>query len=386
MTMLTYSCFLPICDSFYQSRGGVYGVDEYAEASADTNAYTYGLNTDVSSQVYCGPFLIRTFTPDAEIVLVANENYYNKDQVNIDTIRWVHDSGEDPVAYYNDAVKGTYPAAALSQASGTLDLAKEDGNFDKYSYVTDTTSTTYFGGLNLNRGTFGLENGACASAKTDDQKIDTFLALNNKDFRKAVQFAFDKGTYNAVQRGEDLKYTNLRNMYTHPEFVKLSEDVELDGHTFAANTQYGELVQYFLDEMGSPIKVADGQDGWFHPEEAKAAFEAAKPDLEAKGVTFPVHIEVVYYSAATINTAQAQAYKKSIEDTLGAENVVVDLVEATTDEDFYACGYRAANGEAGCFDMFYGSGWGPDFGDPCTYLDTFLGYGKGYMTKVIGLF
>jgi ABC-type oligopeptide transport system substrate-binding subunit len=36
--------------------------------------------------------------------------------------------------------------------------------------------------------------------------------------------------------------------------------------------------------------------------------------------------------------------------------------------------------------MFYGSGWGPDYGDPSTYLDTFQGEGAGYMTKVIGLF
>ena len=361
-------------------------MDEYAAASADANTYTFGNSSDVASQVYCGPFLIRTYTPDSEIVLVANENYWNKDAVTLEKIRWVHDSGEDPVAYYNDAVNGTYPAAALRQAAGTLDLAKQDGNFDKYAYITDTTSTSYFGGLNLNRGTFALENGACASAKTDDQKIDTFLALNNKDFRQAVQFAFDKSTQNAVIQGEDLKDKNLRNMYTSPEFVKLSADVEVDGHTFEANTQYGELVQYFLDEMGSPIKVADGQDGWFHPEEAKAAFEKAKPALDNMGITFPVHIEVVYYSAAPNQVAQAQAYKKSVEDTLGAENVVIDLVEATTDTDYYACGYRASNGEAGCFDMFYGSGWGPDYGDPSTYLDTFLGYGKGYMCKVIGLF
>jgi len=384
MTMLTYSCFLPICDSFYQSRGGVYGVDEYAAASADTNAYTYGLNTDVSSQVYCGPFLIRTFTPDAEIVLVKNENYYAVDKVNVDTLRWIHDSGEDPVALYNDAVKGTYPATALSQSAGTLDLAKKDGNFDKYAYITDTNSTTYFGGLNLNRGTYALENGACASTQTEQQKIDTHTALNNKNFRTALQFAFDKATQNAVVRGEDLKYTNLRNMYTSPEFVKLENDVTVDGKTYEAGTQYGELVQSFLDDMGSPIKVADGQDGWFHPEEAKAALEAAKAELT--DVTFPIQIDVVYYSAAPNQVAQAQAYKKSIEDTLGADNVVVNLIEATTDEDFYACGYRAANGEAGNFDMFYGSGWGPDYGDPYTYLATFLGYGAGYMTKVVGLF
>ena len=173
-------------------------------------------------------------------------------------------------------------------------------------------------------------------------------------------------------------------MYTSPEFVKLENDVTVDGKTYAAGTQYGELVQSFLDDMGSPIKVADGQDGWFHPEEAKAALEAAKAELT--DVTFPIQIDVVYYSAAPNQVAQAQAYKKSVEDTLGADNVVVNLIEATTDEDYYACGYRAANGEAGNFDMFYGSGWGPDYGDPYTYLATFLGYGAGYMTKVVGLF
>ena len=64
----------------------------------------------------------------------------------------------------------------------------------------------------------------------------------------------------------------------------------------------------------------------------------------------------------------------------------MNLVEATTPDDFYATGYRAPDGISADYDMFYGSGWGPDFGDPCSYLDTFKGEGAGYMTKVIGLF
>jgi len=75
-----------------------------------------------------------------------------------------------------------------------------------------------------------------------------------------------------------------------------------------------------------------------------------------------------------------------MEENLGTENVVINLIEATTPEDYYASGYRASNGEAGNFDFFQGSGWGPDYGDPSTYLDTFLGEGAGYMTKVIGLY
>ena len=36
--------------------------------------------------------------------------------------------------------------------------------------------------------------------------------------------------------------------------------------------------------------------------------------------------------------------------------------------------------------MYDLSGWGPDYLDPSTYLDTFLPDGNGFMTKCIGLF
>jgi len=32
------------------------------------------------------------------------------------------------------------------------------------------------------------------------------------------------------------------------------------------------------------------------------------------------------------------------------------------------------------------SGWGPDYGDPQTYLDTFLPDYAGYMVKCTGIF
>ena len=385
LTMLTYSCFLPICDSFYQAHGGVYGVEEYAEAMADSTTYTFGKADDVSSQVYCGPFLLQKLNDQSEILVVKNPNYYDAETTTLDSIKWVYDDGSNPDALYNDTVAGTYAGITLGAANGLLDKAKEDGNFDKYAYISETTSTTYFGGLNLNRGTFELESGACKSPKTEQQKIDTNTAMQNKNFRKAVLYSFDKATQNAVSRGEELKNTNLRNMYTHPEFVKLENDTTVDGDTFAAGTFYGEIVQFYLDKMGCEVQVADQQDGWYHPEEAVKYFEAAKEEL-GDSVSYPIQIDVVYLSSSDTNTAMAAAFKESIEGVLGAENVQVNMIEATTTDDYYASGYRAPNGEAGNFDMFYGSGWGPDYGDPSTYLDTMLGEGAGYMTKVIGLF
>jgi len=385
LTMLTYSCFAPICESFYVAHGGVFGITEYAEASADTVKYTYGKATDVSSQVYNGAFILQQLVDTSVIKVVKNPNYYDPKSVKLNSITWIYDNGENPTQYYKDVCDGVYAGTGLTEASGTLALAKADGNYEKYAYISETTSTSYFGGLNLNRGTFALESGAVKSPKTEQQKIDTNTALQNKNFRKALQHAFDKGTQNATSRGEDLKYTNLRNMYTHPEFVQLSGDVTVDGKTFKAGTMYGEIVQYYCDQLGCKIKVADQIDGWYNPTAAKEYLAAAKKELGST-VTYPIYIDVVYYSAAAADTAQAQAYKQVIENCLGKENVVVNLVESTTSADFYACGYRASTGEAGNYDMFYGSGWGPDYGDPSTYLDTFLGNGAGYMTKVIGLF
>ena len=389
MTMLTYSIFLPICDSFYQSRGGVYGIDEYAERSQDTSVYTFGMNTDVSSQVYCGPFLLQKLETASEILVVKNPNYYKADEVTLNSIKWVYDDGSNPTAMYNDCVNGVYSSIALTAASGLLAIAQEDGNFDKYAIITDTTSTSYFGGLNLNRGTFALESGACTSPKIEDDnaKIDTTLALRNKNFRLAMQYSFDKAAYNAVANGEDLKLNSLRNMYTAPDFVFLSADTAAaDGHVFTANTSYGDLVQYFVtNKYNMPIDVHDGVNGWYHPEEAKACLEQAKAEL-GDAVNWPIQIDVVYLDTSVNNTNQAQVYKQVIEATLGTENVIVNLIAASTTQDFYACGYRARNGQAGNYDMFYGSGWGPDWGDPNTYLDTFRGNNAGYMTKVIGLF
>lgn len=386
LTMLTYSCFLPICTSFYEAHGGVFGVEEYAAASADTNTYTFGNSDDVASQVYCGAFLLQKLLKDSEIVINANPNYYDKENVNLKTVRWVYDNGENPDALYNDALNGTYIGVNLTVASGLLEKAKADGNFDKYAHVTETESTTYFGGLNVNRGTYALESGTVASKETEQQKIDTHTALMNKNFRKALVHGYDKSAYNAVTASEDLKLTSLRNMYTHPQFVKLENDTtDKDGHTFPAGTFYGDMVQYYLDQLGETINVQDGVNGWYDQAAALSYLDAAKQEL-GDSVTWPINIDVVYYSASDTQVAQANTFKTVMEETLGTENVVINLVEATTPEDYYASGYRASNGEAGNFDFFQGSGWGPDYGDPSTYLDTFLGEGAGYMTKVIGLY
>jgi len=392
-TRLTYSCFMPMNAEFFASKGGKFGVEEFKKASASAD-YKYGNIADRNNMVYNGVYLPTKLVDQDEIVYSLNADYSNYTVApTTKTLKWIYDSGENPDASYDAAIKGDYNGVALTAASGLLDKAKADGNFAKYGYQADTNATTFFGGFNVNRGTF--ETGSVKSDKSESQKIYTHRAMQNKNFRLALQHAWDRVTWNAVSVGEDAAKDNLRNIYTAPEFVSLTEAVTLDkddyaflseDKTFNKGTFYGDLVEFFLkNEFKRDVTVKDGQDGWYNPELAKDYFESFKEEM-GENMSYPIVIDVEYYGASKNQTAQAQAFKKSYEDALGKDNVQVNLMAAATTDDYYAAGYRAANGEKANFDVFYGSGWGPDYGDPSTYLDTFQGDGAGYMCKVIGLF
>jgi peptide/nickel transport system substrate-binding protein/oligopeptide transport system substrate-binding protein len=387
-TRLSYSCFMPMNRAYFLAKGGAFGIEAFKTASTSAN-YKYGLVSDRTSVVYNGPYTPSRLVDGTIIEYKLNNNYPGAEEISSKTLKWIYDAGENPTAYYQFAQDGDINGCGLGAASGLLDKAKGDGTFAKYAYIADTNAVTYFGGFNTNRGTF--ETGSVKSEQSEAEKEFTHRAMNNKNFRMALQHGWDRASWNAVSTGEELAAKNLRNTYTQPEFVSLSEEVvyhegKADAHTFPAGTSYGTMIQYFLKNIYKrDVNVADGQDGWFNATLSKQYFDAFKAEI-GDLVQFPIKIEVVYYSGSTSNTAQAKAFEQGLENVLGKDNVDVVLLPATTSQDYYAAGYRAANGEAGNFDVFYGSGWGPDYGDPSTYLETFLGDGAGYMTKVIGLF
>lgn len=389
---LTYTMFAPLPRAFYESQGGKFGIEEYTNAATSSD-YTYGKG--INNVLSCGAFYFtqNTQTKDGgQITMRKNTHYYDVDKVNFDSIIFTYDNGENASNMYKSVIDGTYVGINLLEANGTLATAKSDtangkdgkNVFDAFHITTDTDSTTYYGALNLKRQTFKLANNECTSPKSNEEAVAYFDAVQNINFRKAVLFAFDRSTFNAVTRGNDLKLTNMRNMYTAPEFTTLSTQQTVDGITFEAGTTYGDICQAFVDKLGTGIKVADAQDGWNLPEKAKECLAKAKQELGDKWVG-PVKIDIVAYSSSASILNQANAVKQRIEATLGSDNVVVNVVSANTSDDYYACGYRAGAGKNLNQDLFYGAGWGPDYLDPSSYLDTYLDGGAGYMTRLHGI-
>ncbi len=397
ITMLGYNVFAPMSRTYFESKGGVFGKDDY-KAAVDAGTMKYGQT--VNDIAYCGPYTVTNHTAENTIVFEANPTYWNKDNITIKTLTWKFNDGQDPTKAYEDTKAGTLDGCGLSSAS--LEACKADGNFEKYCTVSDTDATSFVLFLNLNRNAYANFNDEtkAVSTMTDEQKKRTDAAMLNVHFRRAIGMGLDIATYNGQVVGEELKLNSVRNSYTPGNFVALEEDVtiEINGEskTFAKDTYYGEIMQAQIDADGVKIKVwdaenqtSDGFAGWHNPANAYEELQQAITELKEFGVEIskdnPIVMDLPYYSGADVYTNRAQTLKQSVEEALQG-CVVVNLVSCADAKEWYYAGYYTESGKDANYTLYDVSGWGPDYGDPATYLDTMLGDGAGYMAKCLGLF
>ena len=403
LSMMGYGCFAPLNRAFYKAQGGTFSVDgdEYTSGN-------YG--TSPANIAYCGAYLVKNFTEKNVTSYVANPAYWNAEAVNTPNMNMYYNDGSDTLRAYNEAKAGTI--AGCSFNSSALVLAKEEkpeGSdktyFDLYSYTTTNSATTYCGWVNVHRGTWANynDNTVGVSTQTEEEQVRTRSALNNQNFRLAMAMAFDRGAFNSTIVGEELKYASLKNSYVTGTFGKTAGEVTVDingvATTFPAGTYFGIIEQAQLDADGVPLKVwdpeadggagsGDGFDGWFNADAAAAYLDKAVAELAQIGVEVsaekPIHIDVPYGAFSESVTNRMNAYKQSIEKYTGGK-VVVDLVSFPDSSSFSYAYYRTSNGAEANYDITPGtSGWGPDYGDAQSFLDTIQPY--GYMTKNIGLY
>lgn len=397
-SMLGYGVFAPMSRSYYESQGGKFGDD----FNADDESYVYGTTPD--NIAYCGPYTVTNFTASNTIVFDANPLYWNADNITIKTITWKFNDGTDALKTYNDLLAGEIDGAGLNASS--LEVARGDGNFDKYHYVTATDATTFSMFFNVNRIAYANvnDNTTVVSPKTAEQKDLAVAAMKNVHFRRALCYSLDRASYNAQVVGDELKLTSLRNSYVPGNFVALAEEVTVDingtATTFPAGTWYGAIMQAQLTADESPLIVwdptleegagfGDGFDGWYHPEEAKAELALAIEELKAQGYEIsaenPVYLDYPLPTFSETYANKGQACVQSVKNVLG-DAVVINLTDCADASQWYYAGYYTDFGYEANYDMYDLSGWGPDYGDPATYLNTFLPDGAGYMAKCIGVF
>lgn len=346
----TYGILYPINEEFLKSKG-----KDFGKPTPD-------------SILYNGPFILANNTAKSVIEYTKNESYWDPKNVHLDTVKWTYNDGSDPDGLFK------------SYENGELSLARVYPNSPGYKDVTkaypdgvtwsQTGGSTYNLTFNFNRGTFDA-----TSKTTDKEKEDTQKAILDRNFRLAILFGFDKKSYNAQSVGEEGATKALRNTLVPADFV------EIGGKPYG-DTVASKLKALDSDAFGD-VNLSDGQDGYYNADKAKEYMEKAKTELEAKGVQFPIHLDMPVEETSEISVNMVKSLKKSVETSLGSDNVVVDIQLLNKDK-YLAATYQATTGKAGDFDITNASGWGPDYTDPSSYLNIYDSR-KGDMIHTLGL-
>ena len=331
----TMGILMPVNEEFLKSKGD-----------------DYGQGTSPSSILYCGPYLIKSITSKSSAILEKNPTYWDAENVKISKVKLTYYDGQDSESLIRGFDNGDYTVARVFP-NGSNYKSVEKKHKDDIVY-TDQGSSTYNLSFNIDRQAYEI-----TKKTTDAQKASTKKAILNKDFRQAIMFAFNRKAYVAQTNGEAGANKVIRNTFTPPNFV------QIDGK------QFGDAVEKDLEAYGDEwkgISVADGKDTLYNPSKAKEEFAKAKADLQAQGVEFPIHLDLPTSSTYTEGIKQAQSFKQSIESTLGAENIVIDL-NMVSEDDLQRVTYFAENASQQDWDLNNNLGWGPDYTDPSSYID-----------------
>ena len=344
--MTTYTILWPINAEFLESKGSDFGAVE------------------PDSILYNGCYILSSLVPAQEVRFDANPNYYDAKNVFVQHVVVTYSDGKDPAQNFNMFVNGEVTSTTVNQSLPEV-VAKAAELYPDNQYKSMTTATSYWGAFNWDRQMYALYNDPSVSttSKTDAQKADAKAAILNADFRRAVYAAYSAHAVEAITLGEEHADGVIRNT--------------LVPYTFAMTTDgrsYGSIVEKYAAELVADyegIDLNDGHDAWYNPELAKTFAERAKEELGDSVSEWPIHIDVPVYAASENQKNMQLAMKKSIEDAIG-DYVVIDLqfLEGNSSV-YYSSFYNMPTGEENSIDLVFGAGWGPDYGDPLTYLHCF---------------
>ena len=344
----TNSILFPVNEEFLNSKGKDFGT----------------LSPD--SILYSGPYLLKDFTSKSSIEYVKNPHYYDHDKVSIEHVKLAYFDGSDQELTIRNFESGAYSIAGVYPNSSNFAKTKEKYK-DNIVYSLQDKTSWYFN-FNVNRKAYNH-----TAKTTDEQKKSTETAVLNKNFRQAVNFALDRTAYSAQSNGEEAASKTLRNTLVPPTFVQVGDKT------------FGEVVASKLVNYGtewSGINLSDAQDAYFNKEKAQAKFVEAKKDLASQGVTFPIHLDVAVDQTNKNAVTGMNSVKQTLESVLGADNLVVDVQQLSTDE-YNNVAFLAPTPDARDYDLSF-DGWVADYQDPSTYLNPFNAE-DGFYLKIFGL-
>ena len=386
-TFFEYTAFLPLNRDFFLSTGGEFG-NEWDPGESD-----FGKLLRNDTILYCGPYILSGFEENASLSMRKNTSYWDIGNVQIDNVNYVYTNGQDVDGLVNLFNENKLSSIGVNQENYDTIVAK----YPEHMYEQGVGTTTYYFNWNLNRQTY--EVGDCRSGKLNDSaaKANTRKAILNENFRKAVFSAIPKIQMNAFADDNNTANVSIRNSYTTPEFVTTTGTVtnETTGVKHEGTNYYYQLLN---NEMKAQNEVngddyarfasswdpkegvessseanestfADKENSYYNEDTAKALKRKAVEEL-GDTVTYPIHIDYLSFESSDIYNAQSKLLENRVESILGSDFIDINIQSTSNQPNYENSHFMASSGSKMNFDLSSGTGWGPDYGDPATFLNT----------------
>ena len=352
ITALTYSPYLPVNRAFLTTEGSDFGKDE-------------------NHLLVNGAFRITKHDKESKMEYTKNDKYWDKDHVYVDKITRQFIAGTKTSAdirgMYENGEIDSFTVNPKDKEGWKKYVTGDDGKGTQKNparsdccAVQNVASATYFGYFNFNRATFEVNNKK--NKKNYDDKINSARAILNKDFRLGFLYGLDIMEMLKIY-SPDYPGDYLMRGYTNRELVNYNGKDYADYVDDVFNERNGLTGDKKVSLTG--VKN-DAKDPIYNPEKAKAFFAKAKQDLIAGGVdpkAFPIKIDVLGDMDVETLAYEEAMYKTVEENSDGVVKIQINI--PSTDDQDTEWGSMTAN-----YDFSMWSGWGPDFGDPSTYLNT----------------
>lgn len=327
LSRLTYNWGYPTSAKFLEEQGDAFGTD----------------NTTI---LYCGAFLCTEWDYESWTLNERNPEYWDIENIHIERIEETFNSEADTVGpelvLRGDVTSATIPSDQID------DWMADSTKSDMIRPVRSGTYNYWF----LFNFMPTYEEGMKDGYMLDHEQW--LAAANNLNFRKAVYYGLDR-----IKVIEVYEPYNPEAYYagsiTKPDFCAAG----------GSDYIYSEpLLPYTTEEQ-------------FLPDEALKYRDAARAELEAQGVSFPI-VAYMPYDTSGDDGQMAVVVTQQLEALLG-EDFIKFVIEGYPSTNYLDTCRRSGNYS---FQLCY---WGPDYADPLTYTDPFrLGQAYAYLWRADG--
>ena len=296
--------------------------------------------TSAETACNCGAFYLAEYTPLESWVMKKNPDNYDKDNVYIDTIRYIYNQ-EALISGPEMVRRGEIDQATIS--SDILDSwLADDTTKDMVSMERPETGKSYFYFFNFLPYAHQFPNWNTTGVDAQYQPDNWAKAVNSTNFRKAFLYAINPAVTLAVTAPEGYENYKLHTI-TPPSFCANSKCVD-------------------YTECGALAKVTDH----FNEATAKQYRDAAVQELTAAGATFPIKVQYPYNPAVVDWDKQCQVFKQQVEGVLNDGFDFVEIIITQGPSDNFLNAVRRAGAYE--FMSYY---WGADYSDPETEVYPF---------------